>query len=237
MRPIWDFLLSLKTAFGLFLASIAICVTGSLILPANLAFFSGIDDTPLFRWLSDAGEPGLTWWIYVMIAMMGVLALSTIICTADALLKMRGKNLIAKLSPQVMHAGILLVLLGHLLSASMGSKADVLIRKGEVKPLSGGVEILLNDVGVETDEAGYYTDWMADIWYFEKGKKVAEEILRPAHPLYFGGLGLYFKTINVEDNPSALIRVCRDPGALWALLGGALVGIGGLGFLYGRFKD
>jgi hypothetical protein len=235
MKTILDFLLSLKTAFGLFLATIVVCVMGSLMLPANLAFFSGIDDTPLFKWLTEAGEPNLTWWIYVLISMMGVLALSTVLCTLDALLKMRGRNLILKLSPQVMHLGILFVLLGHLLSAWMGVKTDVLIREGERKPLSANAEIILRDVGVETDEAGYYTDWMAKLSYFEDGKETAKEVLRPAHPLYLGDLGLYFKTVNMEE-PSVLIRVCRDPGALWALIGGVLVGIGGFGFLYARFR-
>ena len=29
-------------------------------LPANLAFFSGIDDTPLFLWLQEASDPWAT---------------------------------------------------------------------------------------------------------------------------------------------------------------------------------
>ena len=85
MKRIWDILLSLKTAFVLFVIGIALSLTGSLMLSTNLAFFSGIDDTPLFKWLNEAGEPGLTWWIWVFIAMLGLIALSTVLCTLENL--------------------------------------------------------------------------------------------------------------------------------------------------------
>lgn len=233
-----DFLLSLKTAFGLFLAGTVICLIGSLMLPANLAFFSGIDDTPLFQWLRGAGDLKKTWWIYVLMVQMGVLALSTVLCTADALLKRATwRHLFLKLSPQVMHAGVLFVMLGHLLTASMGIKTDVSIAPGEKKALSDGVVVFLENLDVKTDEKGYYSDWMARLWLLKDGQRVKEALLRPAHPLYFGKLGLYFKTIKMGEEPSALIRVCLDPGALWALLGGVLVLTGGLGFMYARFTD
>jgi cytochrome c biogenesis factor len=237
MKAIARFFLSLKTAFWLFFVFIVFAFIGSVVLPNNLAFFSGIDDTPLFRWLSDSGNLKLTWWIYAMILMLALLAVSTIFCTIDGTIKgLNSRNLILKLSPQVMHLGVLFIMLGHLLTASIGFKTDMRIKEGEKKVVAGEIELYLEDVKVQTDKQGYYTDWEAKLWWFENGEKVKEEVLRPVHPLYFGQFGLYFKSVSIEPEPSALIRVCRDPGALWALIGGVFLSIGGLGFVYGRFS-
>jgi hypothetical protein len=236
MKAMARFFLSLKTAFGLFLLFVLIAFVGSLMLPKNLAFFSGIDDTPLFKWLSAYGKFNLTWWIYALILMLALLAVSTIFCTVEGLLKMPGRrNLILKLSPQIMHIGVLFIMLGHLLTASVGFRSDVLIKKGSKEAIGGGRELYLNDVKAETDKNGYYTDWAAELSWLEGGREI-RKTLRPVHPLYIGGLGLYFKSVDMTDEPSALIRVCRDPGALWAFMGGILISAGGLGFIYGRFS-
>ena len=49
MKAFLYFLLSLKTAFGIFLFAIGIGLVGSFMLPYNLSFFSGIDDTMLIQ--------------------------------------------------------------------------------------------------------------------------------------------------------------------------------------------
>jgi hypothetical protein len=230
------FFLSLKTAFGLFLLFIVILFIGSLSLPNNLAFFSGIDEVPLFRWLVQAGNVPITWWIYVLIVLLGVLAMSTIFCTVEALLKrMNGRQLVLKLSPQVMHIGVLFIMLGHLLTASMGFKMDLLLKQGESRAIAGTAEVALQGVKVWKDANGYDTDWEATLEWTEGGKRTATA-LRPVHPRYIGMFGLYSTSVSLEPERSALIRICKDPGAVWALLGGFLLSAGGAGFLYGRVR-
>ncbi|MBI5640796.1 MAG: cytochrome c biogenesis protein ResB [Nitrospirae bacterium] len=237
MKVLTDFFLSLRTTFGLLLIFVILLGIGSVQLTGNLAFFSGIDETPLFQWLKDAKDMRGTWWIYAMIATLTILALNTVFCTVEALLRrLDRKNLILKLSPQIMHIGILLIMFGHLITASIGFKTDILLNKGERKSVLAGKEIFLKDITVYTDSNGYTTDWQAGILWTEQGKKSMEGFLRPVHPLYFGNFGLYVKSVTPEPEASALIRVCSDPGALWALLGGVLLSAGGLGFLYGRFS-
>lgn len=234
MKSIMQFFLSLKTAFWLFLLFIIILFIGSLSLPNNLAFFSGIDDAPLFRWLAEAGTIPITWWIYALIALLAVLAVSTIFCTIEALLKRVSRRQLAlKLSPQVMHIGVLFIMLGHLLTASLGSKMDVLLKQGEQKVV-GTAAVMLQDVKVWKDQNGYDSDWEAKLIWME-GKNNIETSLKPAHPRYIGVFGLYTKAVSLEPSRTALIRVCKDPGAVWALFGGVLLSAGGIGFLYGRF--
>lgn len=236
MRAVIGFFLSLKTAFWLFLIFIVLLFIGSLILPGNLAFFSGIDDTPLFRWLSaDSKDLKLTWWIYAMLLLLFILALSTILCTVEALMKRLSiGSIILKLSPQIMHIGVLFIMLGHLLTASSGFKTDILVKKGISEIIDGG-SIYLEDIAILTDKNGYETDWEAKIAWLEE-TNTKQMILKPAQPVYLEGLGLYLKSVSEEPEPSALIRVCRDPGAIWALIGGILLLGGGMGFLYGRFS-
>jgi hypothetical protein len=237
MKALLRFMLSVKTAFGAFLVFIVLAFIGSLSLVGNLAFFSGIDDAPLFKWLSHAGRPGATWWIYALIALFVFLAANTICCTAEALLKRMGlRNLVLKLSPQVMHIGVLLIMLGHLLTASMGFKKDILVAEGKEALVQGDVSISLDGISTQTDEAGYFTDWEAAVGWLDAGRVLGHARIRPARPLYIGNYGLYIKSVATEPERTALIRVCRDPGALWALAGGILLCLGGAGFIYGRAK-
>jgi len=235
MKLLMQFLLSLKTAFWLFTAFILILFVGSLSLPGNLAFFSGIDETPLFPWLFAAGTISIIWWIYVMIAMLALLAVSTLFCTAEALLIRSGRQaFLLKLSPQVMHIGVLFIMLGHLLTASMGFKMDVLLKQGEVKVVTGNKTLLLQDVAVRKDRQRYDADWEAMLVWDDGGRTQAAS-LKPVHPRYVGQFGLYSKSVSIGPKKTALVRVCRDPGALWALLGGLLLSAGGTGFLYGKY--
>jgi hypothetical protein len=236
MKALLGFFLSLKTAFGFFLFFAAVCFYGSLSLSGNLAFFSGIDDTPLFRWLAEAKAFGTTGWIYLFIAALVLFAVNTLICTGEALLLRLGRtNLIARLSPQVMHIGVLFIMLGHLLTASLGVKVDVDLMKGERKHVSDSAVLALDDVAVREDANGYPVDWEASLRWIEKGRDEVPLRLRPVRPLSIGGFGLFSRSVTVDrKGSSALIRLSRDPGAAWALFGGVLLCLGGAGFVYSR---
>ncbi len=240
MKKLWDILISLNTVFALFALTIALCLLGSVMLPAHLEFFSGIDDSPLFQWLAEAGTPGLTWWVYALIASVALLALSTVACTIDALIGRPVRGLLYKLSPQVMHLGVLMVMLAHLLTAIFGMRADVQVAKGALEEVAPGLQVFLSEVSAHVNEAGTSTRWLAELELFKEGKVIARMALEPARPVFVDGLGLFFGTFNEGDRahdgsaPSVTIRVTRDPGAKWALVGGILVTIGGIGFVISR---
>jgi len=103
--------------------------------------------------------------------------------------------------------------------------------------VSSTASIALEDVRVQEDKNGYVVDWEAKVRWTGDGNQTDALSLRPVHPLYFGSYGVYTKSVNVDkDGSSALIRVSRDPGAPWALLGGLLLCVGGGAFVYGRFS-
>ncbi len=238
MKAFMSFFLSLTTTFWALLIFILLAFVGSLYLVNNLAFFSGIDDVPLFSWLLESEELKKTWWIYVMIATLAILAINTIFCTVEAMYKRLGRtNIALTLSPQVMHIGVLFIMLGHLLTASIGFKTDITVIKGQKRPVTDTIAMSVDDIKVQTDENGYFTDWQANILWFEEGRRRHEDILRPLHPLYFGQFGLYIRSVTTEPEESVLIRVSSDPGALWAGIGGLLLSAGGLTFLYAKGRQ
>ncbi len=235
LRRIYQIALSVKTAFTLMLVFSLIALIGSVIHPRNLAFFSGIDDTPLFKWLSEADHLELTWWIYGLVVVLFLLALNTIFCSIDAIMnRLSRRALLLKLSPQIIHLGVLLIMLGHLLTASVGIKMDIFIKKDEKINLLGKLPIVLKDTKVVTDEEGYDIDWTAYL-RLPEGEVIA---LKPSRPIYRAGFGFFVQSVTKdEDEVSALIRVCKDPGALWALCGGITTVLGSILFLYARLKS
>ena len=235
LKKLHKIVLSVKTAFALMLLFSLTALIGSVVHPRNLAFFSGIDDTPLFKWLKEADHIELTWWIYGLVIILFLLAINTIFCSVDALVnRLSRRTLLLKLSPQIIHLGVLLIMLGHLLTASIGTKMDVFIQKGEKKDLLGKLSIQLKDTEVTTDEEGYDTDWTAYILVSE------EEVitLKPSRPVYRAGLGFFVQSVTKDDDEvSALVRVCDDPGAFWALSGGIIIIVGSVLFVYARFRN
>jgi cytochrome c biogenesis factor len=237
LRGLYRFLLSVKTAILLYLLFILTALIGSVKIPANLALFSGIDDAPLFRWLSETGKPSLTWWIYVLIIILALLALSTIACTIDALLKRYPRRmLLLKLSPQIMHFGVLFIMLGHLLTAATGMREDLLLQAGEEKEISTGGTLTLREVRVKKDRFGYDADWITKVEYRNGESKGEELIIRPVRPVRAGRYGFFFRSATTEPEMNALIRVTIDNGAPWALLGGAILCLGSVGFAVARFR-
>lgn len=242
MRSIYRFFISMNTAFWLMALVMALALAGSLHLPAKLAFFSGIDDAPLFVWLrAEGGEPLATWWIYGLVAALGLLTLSTVLCTVEDFIKkgLPPRNLIRRLSPQVVHLGVCLALLGYLLTSAYGTREDLLLARGQESALSDSVVLSVTDVKVGPGEGGYMTDWEAGVRLKVGGVAGETRRLRPARPVYGGGYGLYLKSVTLGsatlgDEAQVLIRVTRDPGVLWAFIGGALVLLGSAGLALTR---
>jgi len=242
MRKLYILLISLWTLEVALALTIAVCLTGSLMLPTHLAFFSGIDETPLFEWLREAGEPSTTWWIYAMVVCFGALGLITALCTADSLLELRGRrDFLARLFPQLMHIGVLLVMLGHLLTAWQGTRDDLLVEEGQSAELTGGMVMTVERVGFNSvaGKKNYYDDWEALVRFDVPDNGISKAVLRPVSPLHVNGNSFFFRSITLppkssDQKPSVLIRVVRDPGVLWALAGGLLLIAGGIGSLATR---
>ena len=111
---VWRLLISLELCLGL-LALVCVCMAaGSFSLSGEYA--AAINSMPLLAWLRVV-PPSISWWLWVTLVLLALLALNTTLCSAETLWSRRGKAGVALLlAPQLIHAGFLLIVLAHLLS-------------------------------------------------------------------------------------------------------------------------
>jgi hypothetical protein len=131
----------------------------------------------------------------------------------------------------------MMIMIGHLITASIGFKKDVFLEKGKTLSLKDNRVMGLDAVEVVTNADGYVVDWTTYIW-LKTDKKRYDLILKPSRPVYRAGLGFFVQAATRdEEETSSLVRVTADPGAPWAFIGGAIVVVGGIMFLFARLRQ
>ncbi|MHB8882938.1 MAG: hypothetical protein ACYC69_15690 [Thermodesulfovibrionales bacterium] len=214
-----NFLVSLRTTLWLSSGLLLLLFLGSFIMPLREEFQT-LHTTPLFAWMAD-NDPGVTWWLYGSIIILTLLAINTLACSIESLIKKRSsRTWLLTISPQVIHMGFLFILLAHCLSSYDSFQGMTQASRGTALELPNGVVAVVEDIRADVDPAGYIKDWSVAVRYYRQGKALPAETLQPNSPSFIDGFGLYIKTVRFEPFPVALIQLSRDSGAPWALLGG-----------------
>ncbi len=160
------FFLSLKTSVWLLLALIVVFFVGSYMMPAHREVFSPMNEQLLGAWMIEtaADNPWQTWWFFASLALLVLLTINTIVCSIQAV---RGKwsrtDFLLRISPQVMHAGFLFILLAHLLGAVSGYRLSGELPEGSGATLPDNLILRLNELRVSAGPSGYPSDWAADV--------------------------------------------------------------------------
>jgi ResB-like family len=229
-----NFFLSLKTTVWTLLVLVVLLFIGSYMMPAHRDIFAGMNDDILFRWVKHtaSGNPWHTWWLFAAVAALALLTINTLVCSFQAVKgKWTSADFFLRISPEVIHAGFLFILLAHLLGAGWGYKLSGPMPEGTYAPLPGGKVLLLHQVRAVTDRRGYMTDWSADVSLYENNQFVKSGTLGPNTPLFYNGIGIYLKGLDFDRGPAAVLLIARDPGAVWALVGGMLFMLGSITLL------
>ena len=93
---------------------------------------------PLFEWLTET-PVAVSWWLWAAIGVLGLLVVNTGLCSIESIRgRYRNTRLLILIAPQIMHAGFLLIVLAHLLSASGGMKQIMPVHEGEVIAFADG---------------------------------------------------------------------------------------------------
>ncbi len=150
-----------------------------------------------------------------------LLTFNTLVCSIQAV---RGRwsraDFLLRISPQIVHLGFLFILLAHLLGAGWGYKLSGMLPEGAYAQLPEDKVLYLKKIRVETDTNGYMRDWAAEVYLLENNTRVMMGTLGPNKPLFYNGVGIYVKSLNFQKGPAALLVIARDPGTIWALVGG-----------------
>ena len=182
---------------------------------------STINDMPLFAWLREA-PPHASWWLWATIALLGLLALNTVLCSIESLrMKWQRGSFLIRIAPQVMHAGFLCIVLAHLFSASGSVKAPFQVVEGTTLGFPDGSAVRVGRITATIGAMGMVTDYAAEV--STTGKSA---VVRPNHPFFHNGYGLYLKEAEPYPVPNAFVEVHHEPGAGLALAGALLFTLG-----------
>jgi len=221
-KIILDIFLSLRTAIWLTAGVLAVLLYGSFVMPRHEEF-QALHVVPLFTWMAETPLE-VTWWLFAAIGLLCLLTINTLACSIDSLLRKRGaRHFLLVISPQVIHAGFLFILLAHLFSSYDSFRGMTYVSEGTQLPLPGGAAIVFERITAEVVPGGYIADWSAEVATFdERGNQAGKVVIRPNEPAFFRGLGVYIKTVQPGASMTALIEVSRDAGAVYALVGGVM---------------
>lgn len=222
LRHLTAFFLSLRTTLWLLGFLLVLLLAGAVIMPGEEAF-QGLHAMPLYQWLRS--QPlQITWWLWGLILLLIVLAVNTLFCSIESIVKKRKvTQWLLLIAPQIIHAGFLLVLIAHLVSAFGTVQKMAAVREGTRLELDGqALAVRVADISVSVDYYGYVKDWDVMIEYESGGSVVGKDSIRPNQPALHRGYNINIKDIRTIPMEMALLQINREPGALWALAGGLL---------------
>jgi hypothetical protein len=218
------FFTSIRTAILFYGLTMFFFFAGTLIIPKTMELYTGIIDTVLFTWLGQESLAA-SWWILGSIAAMALLAVNTFVCSADALLtKLSGKDLLRTLAPQVVHLGVLLILLGHFLTSGAGIRTEAVLNEGSTLPVFGETVFRVERITVEPSELTSVR-WRVEGAWLHEGEPVKRAVIEPGRPSFFRWNWAFIKSADSSPLRTVLL-MRRDPG-LYAFLSG--VGVFSLG--------
>jgi cytochrome c biogenesis protein ResB len=222
---IYERLVSLDLGIWLMAGVLALLGIGSF--TGGGAEGSSINDLPLFLWLR--GTPfSSSWWLWLTIAILAILVLNTVLCSIESLRrKQRQTGFLILIAPQVMHLGFLLIVLAHLFSAWGGSKDVMQLYDGAEIDFPDGKKVRIVNLALQTGPMGMPADYSAEVSY-PAGNGVATKTIRPNHPFFYQGFGIYLKDVRIYPVPAALVEIHREPGAGVALAGAFLFTAGNI---------
>jgi hypothetical protein len=233
-----NFFLSLKTTVWTLLLLVCVFFLGTYMMFAYPDVFSRMNEDILIQWVGETASANIwqTSWFFISIAGLLILTVNTLVCSIQAI---RGKwsrsDFLVRISPQVVHIAFLFILLAHLLSTIAGYKASGVMPEGGFARLPEGQGLYLQKIDVQAS-GGYMQGWSAAVSVYENNRVVKSGILGPNQPLFYKGIGIYLKSLNYDRGPAALLLIAKDPGAVWALVGGILFILGTVPLLILKWK-
>jgi cytochrome c biogenesis factor len=224
---------SIKTSLYLIAVSVFVFLAGSIYIPHNLDVFSEVNDMPIFRWLFENMDAlSKAYWIYLQVLLMAALSLNMIVCTIDSLRdKLTTRNVIQNISPHVLHIGILLVLIGHLVSGTWGYKKDYVVTEGG-SIAHNRMHVYVDNIDLVEIEGENQMRWRVNVRALSDDNSI-NGLLEPASPLFFEGVGIYVKS--ADEKGRSVIGVVRDPGVKWEITGALVFILGAAGLFWSRY--
>ena len=230
---LWRLLISIELCLALLALVCLVMAAGSFGLTGEYA--AAINAMPLLVWLHEV-PVGVSWWLWLTLVFLALLVLNTLLCSSETLWSRRGRGgWLVLLAPQLIHAGFLLIVLAHLLSATGSSLQQMVVQEGSLATLPDGVQFGVAGISVTASPSGMPTGFSSEL-VTDLQNPARRVVIAPNRPWFSGGYGVYIKQAEEYPLRRALLEVHREPGAAMALAGALLFSVGNIVLLAVRSK-
>jgi len=203
MQSLWQWLVSTRLTIVLTLLIVVDVVIGTFLLSARADVFGDIDGEVFFPWLLETGiaNLGLSWWLFLLLALLALLVLNTVACLIDSLAAIitrrhPGGVIARRLLSQAVHLGFVIILFGHLVSSASGFRTtDNQLAEGATLALPGaqGLSLRLDRLDIAYSEYGGMDRMDAALSLLRGDQVIKEQVVRLNQPLLYRGNAVYIK--------------------------------------------
>lgn len=225
-RTEWlKFFISLELCLWLLALVSIVMGTGSFLLDGDHA--ATINSMPLLQWARETPLQ-VSWWLWLTLVLLALLVVNTLVCSWHTLAIRWGRGgWLHLLSPQLIHAGFLLVVVAHLISAVASSHHQIVVTEGMIGALPDGSRFGVASIAVEMSPMGMPTGYSSQL-ITDLANPDLRKIISPNHPWFSNGYGVYIKQAEEYPVKRALLEIHREPGAGMALAGAILFTVGNI---------
>lgn len=230
---LWRFLISIELCVALLALVCIAMAAGSFGLSGEYA--AAINAMPLLAWLREV-PARVSWWLWLTLVFLVLLVINTLLCSSDTLWGRWGRGgWFVLLAPQLIHAGFLLIVLAHLLSAVGSSVMQLSVQEGNLVSLPDGRQFGVAGISVSMAPNGMPTGFSSEL-VTDLRNPAGRVVISPNHPWFSAGYGVYIKQAEEYPFRRALFELHREPGAGMALAGALLFTVGNVVLLVVRSK-
>ena len=234
MKLLWRLLVSIELCLVLLALICGGMAIGSFCLSNE--YGAAINAMPLLVWLREV-PAGAAWWLWVILALLLLLVVNTVACSFETLRSRWGKGgVLPMISPQFIHAGFLLIVVAHLLSAVGADVQQVEVGEGMTLRIPQGMTFGIAAIEASFSSRGMPTAMSAEL-VTDLRTPEKRVTISPNHPWFSGGYGVYLKQAELFPFKRVLLELHREPGAGMALAGAILFTIGNVILLYLRSQS
>ncbi len=135
----WNFLGDIRLSFYLLISAALFLLIGAFYSGMNYSYFSKLNEMRLQDWMIQrlAAEPGITWWLPLLLIVLVLLGVNTFICSWDrmsSLLPGRKevscRRFLNNITPSLIHYLFIIVMLGHAVTFMLGSWQRIPVKEG-----------------------------------------------------------------------------------------------------------
>ncbi|MCD6353452.1 MAG: cytochrome c biogenesis protein ResB [Proteobacteria bacterium] len=249
IKNMWEFSGRWDISVWLLFGAAVDLMIGSAVMKQHEYVFSSLSRLTLQEWTGTYGMGNLniTWWFYLSILLLFLLAVNTFVCTTNGVIvllkrfsSMSKQVFFLRFSIHIMHISFILVLAGHLVShvAGVNLPNNILQKNGTISVCSPNFKVGLKDMKIEFEKEtrfktleGDVKDVSAILSFADSKMCVQEKLISVNRPAWFEGFSFHLddfspKSEGSKREPYIKLTIKKDPGVSLQVAGVAFFSIG-----------